>query len=321
MGIKSIKVHISEDGTSVNGRVQYDIKTNQLVGFVPKLINGLPVSNGFPATSATQMQSHFKENTVSKNAYIIMAQPLDMKSPAFCVAFYGTDNRFQHTDVLQRWHWMEKAFQDAGLEVDGYSADGDGKLLKTMYMRTFSLARPCKWPWFHSSLSENEPVMIQDTIHLLVKLKSKLLKPSEIIPFGKTHVVSKGHLVALLNEVSKDQHQLTNSKLDAKDKMNFRAAQKLCDLKVTELLREKIPGSEGTVLYLDMMREVTTVFLDHELQPLDRVFLIWKWIFFLRLWKKWILANGGNSVGHNFITSNAYICIELNGLHEWKLMV
>lgn len=59
MGIKTRKVHISEDGTSINGRVQYDIKTNQLVGFVPKMENGLPVPNSFPATSAAEMLSHF----------------------------------------------------------------------------------------------------------------------------------------------------------------------------------------------------------------------------------------------------------------------
>lgn len=95
-------------------------------------------------------------------------------------------------------------------------------------------------------------------------------------------MASKGHLLTLVNEESKDQHELTNSILNPKDKMNFRAAQKLCDSKVTHLLREAVPGSEATAVYLDMMREVTSVFLDPQQLPLERVSLIWKWIFFCK---------------------------------------
>lgn len=46
-------IWVSEDGTRVNGRIQYDSKTNQIVGFVPEIEeNGLPVVQSFPATSA-----------------------------------------------------------------------------------------------------------------------------------------------------------------------------------------------------------------------------------------------------------------------------
>lgn len=99
-----------------------------------------------------------------------MAQPLEANSPPFCVALFGTNNKFKHTDVEQRWSWLEREFLKVGLKIDGYSADGDGKLLKAMCIRTFSVGAQSKWPWFHSSLSNDDQVMIQDSIHLLVKL-------------------------------------------------------------------------------------------------------------------------------------------------------
>jgi len=40
--------------------------------------------------------------------------------------------------------------------------------------------------------------------------------------------------------------------------------------------------------------------------------LLWKWTFFLRLWRKWIQSDGDYSLNHNFINLNAYTCVEIN---------
>lgn len=61
-----LKVHLSEDATVLSPRVQYDPKTNQLVGLVlPFDKDGLPVPASFPATSAHIIAQHFK----GKNFY------------------------------------------------------------------------------------------------------------------------------------------------------------------------------------------------------------------------------------------------------------
>ncbi|KAK3931308.1 Phosphoserine aminotransferase [Frankliniella fusca] len=154
--------------------------------------------------------------------------------------------------------------------------------------------------------------MIQDIIHLLIKLRGKLTKPSVIIPMGKQFVASRGHIAELIQKTSKDQHLLTMGSIDVKDKMNFRSAQMLCDERVSSLLRSNVAGSEGTATYLDMMRELTNAFLDPQMQPLERIMLVWKWTFFLRFLRKFIENHDGYSLLHNFITANAYTCIEIN---------
>lgn len=308
-----LKVHCCEDGTKKDSRIQYDLKTNQIVGFVPALDeNGLPLIASYPATSAAQIESYFANGVASSNVYVIMAQPLVSGAPSFCVAMWGTDNKFNSLQVQQRWKWMVKAFKEEDIEIVSFSADGDPKLLSAMYCQAFTTGPSPQWKFFSSSLNEKCLIFTQDMIHILMKLKAKFLKPSDITPFGKEHLASRGDLIELINTTSKDLHCLSMSDIEVRDKMNFRAAQKLCDSKVTSLLRQNIPGSEATATYLDMMRETVGAFLDPQFTPLERVKLLWKWVFFLRLWRKWLVDQPGYSLGHNFISSNSYTCIELN---------
>ncbi|KAK3919968.1 Phosphoserine aminotransferase [Frankliniella fusca] len=305
-------IWLSEDGTRVNGRVQYDLRTNQIIGFVPPLDkDGLPTTDSFPATSAAEIKSYYDKGVVSSNAYLIVAQPLSPNAPSFCLCLYGTDNSFTAADVSQRWSWTKHFLEQLDIKIAGFSGDGDSKVLSAMYSRTFTQSPATKWPWFNSHL-ENKEVMIQDIIHLLIKLRGKLTKPSVIIPMGKQFVASRGHIAELIQKTSKDQHLLTMGSIDVKDKMNFRSAQKLCDERVSSLLRSNVAGSEGTATYLDMMRELTNAFLDPQMQPLERIMLFWKWTFFLRFLRKFIENHDGYSLLHNFITANAYTCIEIN---------
>lgn len=308
-GLSSNKIWCSE----VNGRIQFDLKTNQIVGFVPAFDeHGCPVVDGFPAVSSKKIASYFDSGTVSQNVYVIMARPLAPNSPPFCLALFGTDNRFNSSHVDKRWDWMTQEAQKHNIEIVGFSSDGDAKLLKTMYGRTFVLSTPPRnRPWYHAKLA-TFGICIQDAIHALMKLRSKALKESDITPFGNSNIASRGHLVELIRTVTKDQHELAMSVIDVKDKMNFRSAQKLCAKKVSELLRKHVPNSEGTATFLDMMREFTDAFMDRTMSPLERISLVWKWIFFLRLWRQWLKDTPGYTLGHNFITSNCYTCMEIN---------
>ena len=48
------------------------------------------------------------------------------------------------------------------------------------------------------------------------------------------------------------------------------------------------------------------------MDPISRLEKLWYVVFFLRYWRKWIILNKSYTLGNNFITSNAYNCIELN---------
>ncbi|KAK3931307.1 Telomere length regulator protein RIF1 [Frankliniella fusca] len=132
-------IWLSEDGTRVNGRVQYDLRTNQIIGFVPPLDkDGLPTTDSFPATSAAEIKSYYDKGVVSSNAYLIVAQPLSPNAPSFCLCLYRTDNSFTAADVSQRWSWTKHFLEQLDIKIAGFSGDGDSKVLSAMYSRTFT---------------------------------------------------------------------------------------------------------------------------------------------------------------------------------------
>lgn len=179
---------------------------------------------------------------------------------------------------------MEKKLKEEDIEIVGFSSDGDTRLLKAMNFRVITPLPTKSWKWYQADHLVKY-LHIQDHIHIGTKLKSRLLKPSVILPLGKKCVVSSGHLIELIQTTSKDQHEICLTDINPSDKMNFRAVQKMCDKKVPTSLRSKIQNSEGTATYLEMIREVMDAYILPELKPLERIEMIWEWIFFLRLWR------------------------------------
>lgn len=173
------------------------------------------------------------------------------------------------------------------------------------------------WPWFHigqpaeyNCLNPTQPIYIQDTIHIATKLRTRFLKPNIILPIGK-YFATVDHLKEIIAEKTKDQYKFTISDLRPDDKMNYNAAEKIMEPHVSELLSE-IPNSEGTRAYLKIMFYVTTAFNDPDLCVEDRIYRLWFSVFFLRIWRAWILNKQEYTLKNNFITSNCFSCIELN---------
>ena len=55
-----LKVFVSSDGTTLSGRIHYDSKNNQIVGFaLPLDKNGVPIPFSFPATSAAKISEYY----------------------------------------------------------------------------------------------------------------------------------------------------------------------------------------------------------------------------------------------------------------------
>lgn len=57
-------VSLSEDATRIIGRIQYDRKTNQLIGFAQPIDrkNGMPVPFTFPARDVSEIMQYFNGN-------------------------------------------------------------------------------------------------------------------------------------------------------------------------------------------------------------------------------------------------------------------
>ncbi len=72
---------------------------------------------------------------------------------------------------------------------------------------------PKSWKsWFHLRCP-TQVCFVQDTVHIGVKLKARLLKPSIILPLGK-YIAGAHHLNLLYETFNKDQHGLRLKDLD-----------------------------------------------------------------------------------------------------------
>ena len=312
-------IWLSEDATRLTGRIQYDQNTNQIVGFVlPLDKQGMPIPFSFPATSYRVIEKYFQDEKVSSSLYTIIAQPLQNDAPCFCLFLYGTDNKFTAEHVLGRWDYTVRESKKYGITVAGISSDGDSRLLKAMRIKS-QLGILCPdferigqgFQLLEMHADALPPFLTtQDTVHIGAKLKSRLLKPSIVLPVGN-FIISSGHINSLMKTVSKDKHQLTSSDIFSRDKMNFKSVPKICDPKIARLLFEYVPGSEGTAAYLKVMYYIIQSYLSVALTMTDRIYYLWYAVFFLRYWRAWIMTNKF-SVISNFITTNTYLCVELN---------
>jgi hypothetical protein len=127
------------------------------------------------------------------------------------------------------------------------------------------------------------------------------------------------HLQELIDTLSKDQHLLTNTDIDGSDAMNYDSVQKISSPVVVQCLT-KIAASEGTRLYLDILRNAIDSFNEKLISLEERIDKIWFAVFCLRGWRRWLTEQEGFTMQH-FITLNAYVCIELNAHNLLNLIV
>ena len=276
-------VWISEDATRINNKVQYDLHSNQLVGFVLLLDgNSMPIANSFLAMSAKVMQDHFHNNPVSSLLYVYMAQPLAKNAPSFCLSIFGNCNSFVTSDVLKRWEFISEKHQEQGICILGFSSDGDTRLFKAMRIKSnigIKLSEPYKFKdnlvrfhEFHASFSTSQ-LVVQDTVHIGTKLRNRFITASIVLPMGN-FIISNTHLKILMDKLSKDKHSLRETDLHPKDKMNFGSVLRLQHPKVRNLIALHVPHSDATQEYLKIIFYVINSYLSTTLTASQRLYLI-----------------------------------------------
>ena len=297
----SKSIAISEDTTRIISR-DYDVETDRCVGFVlPVSACGLPLVDSFLAASFTAIENMFKTATLAKYAYVYMAQPLDLRTPPFCLACIGSDNKFTAEQVLLRWKYIYNECKKRDIMVTTFSGDGDSRIMKAMKVSVSlfcssndalkaevistspaqQIPIPETWKeWFHTEL-KSSVVYVQDTVHLGVKLKARLLKPSIVLPMGPHYLASGNHFRLIKMAFGKDQHNLRERDVNHRDKQNFDAVLRIVG---TLHLLKKIPEALGTCYYVEIIQNIVDKFLDKSLTPLERIEKIWYATFFVRYW-------------------------------------
>lgn len=102
-------------------------------------------------------------------------------------------------------------------------------------------------------------------------------------------------------------HNLCRTDVRTEDKMNVDSAKKIC----TEAVQQLLPTeASGTKLYLKVMRDCLMVFEENSFTIEQRVLILSRVIYVLRIWKKSIEEK--NLSLNEFISIPCYQCIELN---------
>lgn len=103
------RVWISEDATALSVKVNYDPKTNQLVGITLPIDvkTGSTISLVFDADNEDVIKEHLKKPW-SSYVYLVLAQALDESIPPFVLQMFGTNNEFRSTDVVKRWSYYKQ---------------------------------------------------------------------------------------------------------------------------------------------------------------------------------------------------------------------
>lgn len=146
-------------------------------------------------------------------------------------------------------------------------------------------------------------------------MRNRLLKTiynPRLFPFGKKYCIRVSHLQFLIENFTKDQHQLTPTVLNPIDKQNFPSVLRICDDKVTDMLQKHVKDSTGTVTYLKMMRNFIDAYQDKKLKPLERIYKMWYSLFICRMWREYVQNSTRLKIDDNFLSRNCYSCIELN---------
>ncbi len=242
------------------------------------------------AVSFEAIERVFSENQMARYAYVYMAKPLSVNIPPFCLACFGTDNKFTTEHIMLRWKYIVQECQKRGLKVLSFGSDGDTRLLTAMQVCAGLKDSKCnvlldlipkpilaapkvpsKWhPWFCLQ-RPSSIAYVQDIVHIGVKLKCRLLKPSVILPMGSC-VAGVHHIRILMATYGKDIHGLREKDVDHKDKQNFDAVINI--VKAAHLL-ESLPDSKATKQYVELMQCVVDSYLSKELSPTERIEKIW----------------------------------------------
>lgn len=154
--------------------------------------------------SFADIEKYFSTCTIAKYAYLYTVQPLLEGLPSFCLMCVGTDNKFTYTDVCRRWKFIYEQLTKRGIRIVNFASDGDSRLLKAMKINchfsketelSLNQRKAMETPLLQKWLAIRLPTVlsVQDMVHIAVKLKCRLLKPSIILPMG-AYIASSAHL-------------------------------------------------------------------------------------------------------------------------------
>lgn len=228
-------VALSEDATRITGRVQYNSRSNDIIGFpLPIDESGLPMQGIYKARCASVIEGFFydieskQERQPAQYVNVVMAQPLDRNTPAFCLMLFSTDSKFVAAKVGNRWRHITNLLNAKGIKVIAFSSDSDPRYNAVMRnIMRFGKDNCQSTPeWFCAKFSTNVLYFpMQDVMHIGTKLRNAMLNKSNL-KFGRNKI-SIQHLQVLVKTIPKELHNLTNYMITPSDRQNVETVIKI----------------------------------------------------------------------------------------------
>lgn len=162
-----------------------------------------------------------------------------------------------------------------------------------MKYKTPSLNQSDEHLFLNSSFNLNiKPIhSIQDHVHMAAKFRNRSLCPGIVLPMGNK-IANVSHLKILINDISKDTHGLVIGDVCPDDHQNYKSINKVMNPRVLNALNDHVVDSGATIMYFKICSEITSAFMDNNLEPVERVFRIFHGTYFLRSWKSWLQRPG-----------------------------
>ena len=124
-------VNIQLDDTRILKRIEYDPKTGRFVGFcLPLREDGLPIVDSFVLDTFEEIADAYKSRTCVSYAHCVVAKPVSSVAPSFVLFVIGTDSKYTHKEIIQRWKFIESELHKRNVTVYTNGADGAGHFSK-----------------------------------------------------------------------------------------------------------------------------------------------------------------------------------------------
>jgi hypothetical protein len=321
------QITISTDLTRLEKHVTFNKTHRTLVGLTPPLIasSGLPDVNCFSVELPSDIVALILKHRPAPYLAVFMVRPMTLGAQPLCLIAYPTENRFKAQDCLKQFKTFVDEFRELGIVVDAIASDGDSKYLSAQKTLINYGVKPL--PQFHGFTLlgnfQGEFGTAQDPPHLLNKLKLRVFDTTVNLWIGK-FLASVSFLQILVKSRPPTLFGLRPSDVQNKnqmrDKMDKESTYRLCNHNVISLLIEKVDGSHGTAIFLQMMTYLKEALINPETSLNDRLHKLVFVVSFLRRWRQDLLDKK-RKLTECFITENAYNGIEMNLILFIRLLV
>ena len=130
-------IFLCEDCSAIIPRSEYNSTLDTFNGFVTPVLDGTPIENAFKFDTSNDLEAAIETVPRANLVNVHMIQPIasinNSRTPSAAVlSVYGTDNRIDAMDVVQRWLFIYQQFLSISIRVLGYFTDEDPEYLRAM---------------------------------------------------------------------------------------------------------------------------------------------------------------------------------------------